>query len=394
MKLAINAWFWDMPSVGSGQYLKYLLPALLAADPGLEINLLSPKPFGPPPQHLADYIARQRLSLHHTPTPLPRQNSNPAKVWFEQITFPRACRRLGVNVAHVPYFGSPLAPATPTVVTIHDLIPMVLPQYRGGLAVRLYTALVAAAAAQAALVLADSDHSRQDILRKLNVPAHRVRTVYLAPAPHYQPAQTWQQVVDIKKKYNLPENFVLYLGGYDVRKNVTALLYAYTWVSATLGNQFPLVLGGKLPVRDTPFFPDPRRVARELGIEEFVITPGWFAEEDLPLIYSAATVFVYPSCYEGFGLPILEAMACGAPVVTTTAASLPELAGPAAFQLDPDDTKHMAAPIIRLCTEEESRDDMIDRGFAQVEKFSWEKTAAETLQAYRAAAGEPAKHAL
>jgi glycosyltransferase involved in cell wall biosynthesis len=286
----------------------------------------------------------------------------------------------------VPYFGSPLAPSVPTVVTIHDLIPMLLPEYRGDGRVRLYTSLAAAAAGQAQLILADSEASKQDILHKLGLPAERVRTVYLAPAPHFQPAETWQQLVDIKQKYNLPENFVLYLGGYDVRKNVNALLHAYTWVSATLGDQYPLVLAGRLPENDTPFFPDPSRIARELGIEAFVITPGWIAEEDRPLLYAAATVFVYPSRYEGFGLPVLEAMACGVPVVTTNVASIPELAGPAAFQLDPHDTRHMAAPIIRLCTEESFRDEMIERGFAQVEKFSWQKTAEETLRAYREAA--------
>jgi glycosyltransferase involved in cell wall biosynthesis len=142
-------------------------------------------------------------------------------------------------------------------------------------------------------------------------------------------------------------------------------------------------LAGKLPDKESPLFPDPLPIAEELGLTEFIVTPGWIAEEDIPLLYSAATVFVYPSRYEGFGLPVLEAMACGTPVVTTNAASIPELAGPAAFQIDPDDTKHMAAPIIRLCTEEESRDDLIERGFNQVEKFSWEKTAAQTLQAYQ-----------
>jgi glycosyltransferase involved in cell wall biosynthesis len=381
LKIAINAWFWDNPSVGSGQYLKYLLPALLEADDSLEIFLVSPKPFDPkpdpPPPNLRFHVAR---------TPFGRQSSNLAKVWFEQITFPRICRKLGVDVAHVPYFGSPLSPSVPTVVTIHDLIPLVLPEYRGGLLVRLYTSLAAAAALQARIILADSEASKRDILQKFSLPAERVRVVYLAPAPNFQPAETWQQVVDIKAKYNLPENFVLYLGGYDVRKNVSALLHAYTWVNTTLGDQYPLVLAGRLPESDTSFFPDPLRIARELGLAEAVITPGWIDEEDRPLLYAAATVFVFPSRYEGFGLPVLEAMACGVPVVTTNAASIPELAGPAAFQLDPNDTKHMAAPIIRLCTEEESRDMMIERGFAQVEKFSWPKTAQETLQAYRDAA--------
>ena len=384
MRIAINAWFWDKPSVGSGQYLKYLLPALLEADPGLEINLISPKPFSPKSSLLAEYSENQ-LKYHHKPTPCGNQTSNLAKVWFEQITFPRFCQRLKVDVAHVPYFGSPLAPAVPTVVTIHDLIPMVLPEYRGRMLVRLYTSLVAAAAPQARIILADSSWSKQDILRKLNVPDERVRVAYLAPAPHFKPPENWQQIIDIKKKYDLPEHFVLYLGGYDVRKNIMALLHAYTWVSNTLADQYPLVLGGRLPPQGTPFYPDPLQVARELGIAEYVLTPGWIAEEDLPLVYAAADVFVYPSRYEGFGLPVLEAMACGTPVVTTDATSIPELAGPAAFQLNPDDTKHMAAPIIRLCTEEKFNDEMIERGFEQVEKFSWQKTATETLYAYREA---------
>ncbi len=377
MKVAINAWFWDNPSVGSGQYLHYLLPALQQAEKNLEIILISPKPLDPAAAPLPN------LKLYLAKTPFGRQSSNLAKVWFEQITFPRACRKLGVDLAHVPYFGSPLSPSVPTLVTIHDLIPMLLPEYRGGFLGRLYTSLVAAAAPQAKIILTDSEASKQDILRKLGLGGEQVRVVYLAPAPYFQPAESWQQVVELKQKYNLPENFVLYLGGYDVRKNVSALLYAYTWVSKTLGEQYPLVLGGRLPESDSAFFPDPRRIARELGIEEFIITPGWIAEEDRPLLYAAAAVFVYPSRYEGFGLPVLEAMACGVPVVTTNAASIPELAGPAAFQLDPNDTRHMAAPIIRLCTEESFRAEMIERGFAQVEKFSWAKTAQETLRAYR-----------
>jgi glycosyltransferase involved in cell wall biosynthesis len=208
--------------------------------------------------------------------------------------------------------------------------------------------------------------------------AHRLS----GPGPAYRPAETWAQIEAIKAKYHLPDNFVLYLGGYDARKNVSALLHAYTWVSATLHHDYPLVLAGKIPAEDSRLFPHPRRIARQLGIEEFILTPGWIAEEDLPLLYAAATVFVYPSRYEGFGLPVLEAMACGTAVVTTDAASIPELAGPAAFQINPDDTKHLAAPILRLCTEESFNDEMVERGLAQVEKFSWAKTAAATLQAY------------
>jgi glycosyltransferase involved in cell wall biosynthesis len=138
-----------------------------------------------------------------------------------------------------------------------------------------------------------------------------------------------------------------------------------------------------LPQAETAFFPDPLRIARELKIEEFIVTPGWIPEEDKPLLYGAARVFVYPSRYEGFGLPVLEAMACGTPVVTTNVSSLPELCGPNAFQVDPDDTRHLASPLIALTIQEETHNDMANRGYEQAEKFTWPKTAQQTLQAYK-----------
>lgn len=376
MRIALNAWFWDQADVGSGQYLKYLLPALLQLDSKLEIILVSSRPPAVSP-------IDERLQFHIAPTPFRQQRSNLAKLWFEQIAFPRACRRLGVDLAHVPYFGSSLAPLVPTIVTIHDLIPMILPEYRAGLRARLYTSLVAAAASRASLILTDSNWSRRDILSKLAVSSEQTRVVYLAPAPHFQPNHSQQQLAAIRAKYGLPETFALYLGGYDIRKNVSALLHAFTWVKAAVGDLYPLVLAGRLPRQESQLYPDPLRLARQLELEECILTPGWIAEEDLPLLYAAATVFVYPSRYEGFGLPVLEAMACGTPVVTTNAASIPELAGSAAFQPDPDDTKHIAAPIIRLCTDPETNDEMAARGLERAEQFSWQKTAAETRQAYQ-----------
>ena len=229
MKIAVNAWFYDQIHTGSGQYLRYLIPALVEADPTLALFLVTPE---------YKLAAERRLGGtafawpdRVTVVPAPVKPGHLGKVWFEQRLFPQMAGDLGVDVAHVPYFGSPLAPPTPTVVTIHDLIPLVLPEYRGGPLVRLYTSLAAAAAANADLVLADSEASRQDILQYLKLAPDKVRTVYLAPAPHYEPLESWTQVEYITQKYNLPEPYILYLGGYDVRKNVKALLYAWTYVS-------------------------------------------------------------------------------------------------------------------------------------------------------------------
>ncbi|MCB0194807.1 MAG: glycosyltransferase family 4 protein [Anaerolineae bacterium] len=377
MRVAINAWFWNNPSVGSGQYLKYLIPALLQADSALEIILISPEPFDPPP------AADERLQAIVAPPPLASPKSNLAKVWFEQVTFPKLCRKLRIDVAHVPYFGSPFSTSVPTIVTIHDLIPMILPEYRGDARVRLYTRLVAMAAQRASLVLADSQSSKYDILRHLKLPDEQVRVVYLAPAPHYHPAKTCREVGELKATYGLPADFILYLGGYDVRKNVNALLRAYAQIDKSLREQYPLVLVGKLPRQASILFPDPVELVRQLKLENSVITPGWIAEEDLPLLYAAAQLFIYPSRYEGFGLPVLEAMACGTPVITSNASSLPELAGSAALQPDPTDINQLTEAIERLCGQESTRRELTLRGFDQVKKFTWHNTATQTLQAYR-----------
>ncbi len=381
MKVAINAWFYDQIHTGSGQYLRYLVLALIKADPDLHIVLITPAH-----KLAADTLAGgpdlawpDRVSV----LPAPIKAGYLGKVWFEQSLFPQKAKEIGADLAHVPYFGSALSPKIPTVVTVHDLIPMVLPEYRGHALVRLYTSLVAAAAANADLILADSEASRRDILQHLRIAPEKVRTVYLAPAPHYEPLESWTQVEYITQKYDLPETYVLYMGGYDVRKNVRALLHAWTYVSKGLGDTVPLVLAGNLPQKDTPFFPDPLKIAKDLDIEAYIVTPGWIEEVDKPLLYGAARVFVFPSQYEGFGLPVLEAMACGTPVVTTNRSSLPELVGADAFQVDPDDTRHLASPIIALAIQEETHTDMAERGYQQALTFTWARTAEQTLTAYR-----------
>jgi glycosyltransferase involved in cell wall biosynthesis len=376
MRVAINGWFWTQPSTGSGQTVRYLVPALVEQDPTLEIILVIPE-WMAGDQEVA--VLPGRVSLQ----PAACRPGNLGKLLFEQITFPRISRQLGADLAHVPYFASPLSPTLPTLVTIHDLIPIVMPEYRGSGLVRLYTSLVASAASRAHLVLTDSEASKRDILSHLKVRDNRVRVVHLAPAPHYRPIDDHAHLETIRHKYALPDSFVLWLSGFDVRKNAQALLHAYTWVRSALGDDYPLVMAGKLPANDTPFFPDPRCIAAELGVTEVIHFPGWVDEADKPGLYSAATVFVFPSRYEGFGLPILEAMACGTPVVTSNVASLPELAGAAAFQIQPDDSRQLGAAIIALCVQEDLHEEMRKKGLIQASQFTWEKTARQTLIAYQ-----------
>jgi len=358
MRVAINTWFWNSLTTGSGQYTRRLVEHLAASTPGLEIVPVAPQ----------SLIYGLQSAL--------------GKVWFEQVIFPRACARLGADVAHVPYWAPPLHPSVPTVITIHDLIPLLLREYRGGPLVRLYTALVSTTAQNSALVLTDSEASRQDIITHLDLPAERVRVVYLAADERYAPEPAPDDG-EIRARYDLPERYALYLGGFDARKNIATTLATYRWAGPCTGEECPLVIAGRLPEWDTPFAPDPRRLAREQEIEQYVRFTGFVDEAHKPALYRGAVAFIFPSRYEGFGLPPLEALACGTPVVGSDTSSIPEVVGSAGVLLPPDDAEGMAGALIQLATDEGFRAELSRRALAQAARFSWARAARETLAAYR-----------
>jgi glycosyltransferase involved in cell wall biosynthesis len=378
----MNAWFWNSPTTGSGQYTRRLAGQLCVLDPGTEVLLVSAKGWG---FQVSSSKFQVSGSGELETWNLKPETSHLRKVWFEQVSFPRACARLKADVAHVPYWAPPLAPPLPTVVTIHDLIPLLLPQYRGGPPVRLYTALVSRTARRAAVVLTDSAAARRDVLARLKLSPQRVRVAHLAADQRYRPSPTPADQ-SIRARYGVSGRYVLYLGGFDVRKNVATALAAYHSATPAIAAHCRLVIAGQLPERDTPFTPDPRRIAREQGIKETHIRfTGFVDEAHKPALYRGATAFIFPSRYEGFGLPPLEALACGTPVVGSDRASLPEVVGSAGVLLPPDDAAGMGDALVRLATYEDFRAELAHRALAQAAGFSWKRTAQGTRSAYCAA---------
>jgi glycosyltransferase involved in cell wall biosynthesis len=259
---------------------------------------------------------------------------------------------------------------------------MLLPEYRGGLLTRLYTSVVAASARGAAAVITDSVASAQDIARHLHIPADSIFPIPLAAGADYHPRQGSLVDMAIRKKYNIPAGeFVLYLGGYDVRKNLTTLLKAYTYVQK--GYDAPLILAGRPPQKESPRFTDVQPLIEQMGLQDIVKVIGEVDEADKPALYRLATTFVFPSRYEGFGLPVLEAMASGTAVVTTDTSSLSEIAGDAAFVVQPDDARHMAGSILATLTQPDTNKDLSERGLRRAAEFSWVRTAAETYGVYQ-----------
>lgn len=374
MHVAFNAYFWNQPFTGSGQYLRQLVTHLDRYVADVRITLLFP-----------------RLGSDELPLDVPTgvdvhtiqiRAGHIGKTLFEQVHFPRACGEIGADLAHVPYWGNPLQSPVPQVVTIHDLTTILVPEYRRSVQARAYNALVSAAARGADHIITDSFASKLDIVDHLGIREEDITAIYLAADSRHKPDQNSLVDMAVLRKYDLPDFYLLYLGGYALHKNVTTLLFAYTYVAQALGPDYPLVLAGNKPTAVSPSFPDYDDYIERLGLEKYVRWIGHVDEEDKPVLYRNAETFVFPSRYEGFGLGPLEAMACGTPVVTTDSASLPEVVGPAAFTVDADDGREMAGAIIASVIQEDLRSELRQKGLAQAARFSWQKTATETALVY------------
>ncbi len=378
MKIALNALFLQTPASGSGQYLLHLLHALKEVDQQNEYMLLGAKPVA----HNGN--AETPFPYQVSPVPsLARHNENVEKVVWEQYTGPAAARRGGIDLFHVPYFAPPLFPRTPTVVTIHDVIPLRLPAYRAGASIRAYMRLVARAAHNATLIITVSQHAKQDMMDALNLPAERIRVTYEAAGDEYKPITDAATLARTRARYGVGEHYIFYLGGLDQRKNVLQLVRAFAHLYKQLDQpDLQLLISGNPDKQKGPFFPDPRPVAAELGISEQVLC-HFVEDEDKPAMYSGASLFVFPSLYEGFGLPPLEAMSCGAPVVCSNRTSLPEVVGDAALTIDPGDTHALVEAMRSVLTDDTLRDNLRERSLQRAAQFSWRKTATETLSAYQ-----------
>jgi glycosyltransferase involved in cell wall biosynthesis len=282
---------------------------------------------------------------------------------------------LGLDLLHSPDFIPPRG-AFRSIITVHDLTFLHFPEFLTPESRSYYNGQIKAAVGRADHILTDSDSTRDDLLDMLPVAPYRVTTVYLAPDSSFQP-QSRDQVEAVLSRHKLPGNFILFVGTFEPRKNVAGLLTAYTQIP----DAPPLVLAGNTGW----LFDSVRQRIADLGLANRVAFLTDLPDSDLPALYSAAAVLCLPSFYEGFGLPVLEAMACGTPVVIANRASLPEIAGDAALRCDPDDAASIAAALQTALGDSAARQALVTRGFARVRQFSWEKCAQETVAVYRLA---------
>ncbi|MFN8533591.1 MAG: glycosyltransferase family 1 protein [Dehalococcoidia bacterium] len=304
-----------------------------------------------------------------------------AKLGWEHFEVVRAAQAAGAELLHVPYFGPPLRSPLPLVVTVHDLIMLAVPEHRGPLAYRVYTRVALIGARRANRVLADSETTRRDLLRFGGISPERIEVIPLGHDERLSDPVPESEIEAYRTRRGLPNRFVLYLGGFDARKNVPLLLQA-----AKRAGAWPLVIAGDPPPARPPLYPDVRGPANALG--DRMIWLGRVPEEEKRLLYRAATVFCYPSRYEGFGLPPLEAMACGTPVVAVDATSVAEIVEDVALLVPPDDGPALTGALARLMADGDLRYELAERGSERARAFTWERTARETLGAYDRALNE------
>jgi len=299
------------------------------------------------------------------------------------LTLSAELRRHPVDVLHVQFTAPPFAPC-PVVTTIHDLSFEHLPETfkrRSRAQLRL---TVRRTARKAALILTLSEFSRRDIIETYAVNPERVIVTPAAAPTHFKPVADKTELEAIRARYGISANYLLSLGSIQPRKNLTRLIEAYSWLRTSRpASRLPqLVIAGKRGWLDDEVF----RAARQDGLNESVRLIGYVPEEDLPALYSGAMCFVYPSYFEGFGLPVLEAMQCGAPVIAGNQTSLPEVAGDAALLFDPFDTRALGEAIARVIDHPDYRAELRAKGRKRAAGFSWIATARSTLKAYESAA--------
>lgn len=380
MKIGINTYFFKFPASGSGQYLLHLLQALAEVDQENQYILLG--------LHPIPIKIRALTSFPYVVAPVPTlasRNASIENLTWEQFTAPSAARKAGVDLLHTPYFAPPFFPRTPGVITIHDVIPLRLPQYRTDPKMKAYLQLITRAARKATLIITISQHAKHDMIDALHLPPERIRVIYEAAGDEYRPISDPAVLAEVRARYGLNERYILYLGGLDQRKNVPQLVRAFAHLFQQMRDpDLQLLIAGNPDKQRGTLFPDPRPVAAGLGMTGQIIY-RFIEEEDKPAIYSGASVFVFPSLYEGFGLTPLEAMSCGTPVICSNRTSLPEVVGDAAISLDPDNIHEMVEAMHSVLTNSELRADLHVRSLQRAAQFNWHKTAAETIAAFEEA---------
>ncbi len=308
----------------------------------------------------------------------------------EQIFFPLVLRKKRIDLFHCPHFLNPLLGAKKLVLTVHDLIPLHFPQYFSWRERFYFYQVLKRGIKKARRIITVSQYTRKDILDNFKVEEEKIRVIPNAVGKIFRPLESGERVERFKKKYAITKPYILYVGNQKPHKNLGNLLQAFELLREKLKNRYALVIASpssrvnkSAAGENLSALPGRQSGGGRDKLDSCLIHLGNISDEELPLLYNGAELFAFPSLYEGFGLPPLEAMACGTPVLSSNATSLPEVIGEAGVMVNPRDSKGMSEKIWKILSDKELRDSLIKKGLARAKLFSLNKFAEATLRVYK-----------
>lgn len=300
----------------------------------------------------------------------------------EQLWYPRILRRAKLDLIHYTNFNSPIFfSAAPSVVTIHDLTLWFFSgrRHKGWLKKWFYKIAIKQTCLKAKQIITISNATKKDIIKYLKIDPPKIQVIHLAPAKQYQPVSDPKRIDDLKRKFNISKPYLIYVGQWREHKNIVRLIRAFSLLRRRYGFDYQLVLAGKID-QQYQFLP---KLIKELGLDQEVMMVGYVSDAELPYLYSGAECFVFPSLYEGFGLPPLEAMACGTPVISSNLSAMPEILGDAAYYFDPLNVEAMAKAMSEVAKSFSLKKEMRLKGLKQARQYSPDATAKATLKVYQ-----------
>jgi glycosyltransferase involved in cell wall biosynthesis len=311
---------------------------------------------------------------------LPCRCRTPRILW-EHLVLPKKVKKLKCDILHCPGYIAPYNVSCPTVVTVHDIIALTRPELCKLSNHLYYRMMLGRSVKQASQIIVPSNFVKKGLVKLFDINPEKINVIPFAPAEVFEKVDDADLLKQVRETYNLPEKFILFLANHEPKKNVAGVIKAFAEFRKMVKG-YKLVLAGR-----AAWGPKSRKLIYDLAIEKDIIHPGYIPIADLLALYSLADIFLFPSLDEGFGIPILEAMACGVPVVCSDRGALPETAAGAAVSVPPLDTKGIAEALANFATDSSKRKDFIKKGFKRVSELSWEKTTNATLDVYKKAAG-------
>jgi glycosyltransferase involved in cell wall biosynthesis len=369
MRIGFDATALPAEPVGAGRYIIRLVRSLAAivAENELFVFVQDSR------RALIDAPALEKVQWIETPEISPARRL----VW-EQTTLPRLARRSGLDLLHSPHYTRPLGLSCASVVTFHDMTFFLYPQLHTRSKRLFFPWMMRMSARLADAIIADSESTRRDALKILSIPEEKIFTVPLGIGEEFHRITDMHLLEDCRRRYNLPQTFFLYVGLVEPRKNLPLLLNAYARLAQQEEPPMLVVVG-----RFGWMVEDVLRQVEALQLQDRVLFTGYIPDQDLPLVYNLAQTLLYPSRYEGFGFPPLEAMACGTPVITTAVSAMRDQVGDAGLLIPPQDEQALFEAMRRLSRDPSLRRALAVQGQQQAEKYTWNQTALKTLQVYQ-----------